>query len=177
MIKAYKGNLFDYIDRENIDTLFSAANGIGPMGLGIAGAIRKYGGIEIQTEAFKICKSKDHQPGDAYRTNSGGLHSRGVLRIIHAVTMKNPGGKTSYYIIKKAFASALTLAMVEGSNIIGCTALGTGVGGLDPKKVAENMYEIALRYQTKLNIFFIDINPIFIENICKISKGSNCGKL
>ena len=165
MIKAHKGNVFDYLEKENIDTLFNAANGIGPMGCGIAGAIRKHGGMEIQEEAIRVCATNNPLPGEAYVTGSGKLSKYGVSKIIHAVTMRNPGGITSYGVVEKAFKSALVLSKNLKSHIICCTALGTGVGGLSPIIVAKIMYNTALYFSVGLDIIFIDLDEQFINSL------------
>jgi O-acetyl-ADP-ribose deacetylase len=171
MIKTYVGSIFDYIESEGLDTIMNAANGIGPMGAGIAGAIRKAGGVEIQTDAFRVCKEQDPQPGQAYLTIPGKLEEQGIMKIVHAVTMKQPGGPTSLEIVKHAFKSALGLAYKDGTLKIGCTALGTGIGGLNVKEVAKAMIDIAKEFlktiDDNMNIIFIDFNKDFIDEIKK----------
>jgi O-acetyl-ADP-ribose deacetylase (regulator of RNase III) len=168
-IKVYKGNLFDYIRLEQIDTIINAANGVGVMGCGIAGAIKKYGGGVVQTDALNVCRKLNPLPGTSYLTTSGNLLYNGVDRIIHAVTMKNPGGETSYDIIGSAFESALSCAVSKGTNKIGCTALGTGVGRLLPDKVADIMYNVALKFIEKLDIIFIDLDTKFINRLFELT--------
>ena len=164
MITAKVGNLLKSITLENLDSIINAANGIGPMGAGIAGAIRKYGGKEIQNDAFRVCNELDPMEGDAYSTISGKLKNIGVKRIIHAVTMKQPGGDTSLDICKNAFNNALKLAKSLEIKKIGCTALGTGIGGLDPIEVAKVMVNVAKQYND-IDIIFIDFNDSFINTI------------
>jgi O-acetyl-ADP-ribose deacetylase (regulator of RNase III) len=159
-----KGNLLESIEKHSLDGLQNAANGKGPLGRGIAGAIKQYGGKEIQDDAYKVCNANDPQPGEAYSTISGKLQDKGVTRIIHAVTMKQPGGRTDYNIIGNAFKAALALARKEGITRLGCTALGTGIGGLDAEKVAEIMFNIADK-EEGIDVVFIDINETFINKL------------
>ena len=163
MIKAKVGNLLELIDAFKIDGILNAANGIGVMGAGIAGAIKRYGGEEIQKDAIRVCKKLNPKEGQSYSTVSGKLKLKGVKRIIHAITMKNPGGETSIEVCKKAFKSAIERAKKRGIKNLGCTALGTGIGRLDPKKVAEMMFFIA--NESDLNITFIDFDKDFINKI------------
>lgn len=162
--QAQVGNLLDKIEELKLDGIQNAANGIGPMGRGIAGAIRKAGGDAIMHDAFQVCSLLDPQPGQAYSTIAGLLQDRGVKRIIHAVTMKKPSGHTSYDIVRDAFRSALVLAKKEGISRLGCTALATGVGKLDSKIVAEIMGHIASE-QTDVNVFFVDFDKKFIDTL------------
>lgn len=158
--KAKVGNLLKEIDNEKLDGIMNAANGIGPMGAGIAGAIKRYGGDAIQRDAFEVCKKQDPKQGQAYSTIPGTLK---VKRIIHAVTMKQPGGSSSIEVITKAFQSALILAKIEGITRLGCTALGTGIGGLSDTAVAKAMAAVAKL--STINVVFVDFHEEFIEAI------------
>ena len=165
MVKAEKGNLLESIEKFGLDGILSAANGKGPMGKGIAGAIKREGGDEIQADAYAVCKAEDPQEGDAYSTIAGSLEEEGIKKIIHSVTMKQPGGRTSVEICGKAFESALKLAEEEGIKNLGCTALGTGVGGLDAREVARIMLPLAQK--SKINVAFMDFNADFIDELQK----------
>jgi O-acetyl-ADP-ribose deacetylase (regulator of RNase III) len=158
------GNLLESILELKLDGIQNAANGIGVMGAGIAGSIKKYGGKAIENDAFKICKEKQLEAGQSYSTLSGSLNDLGIKRIIHCITMKEPGGCTSYNIIRTAFRSAIKLAKYEKIYRFGCTALGTGIGHLDCEKVAEIMYKTAKEF-SDIDIIFVDLNPKFINKI------------
>jgi O-acetyl-ADP-ribose deacetylase (regulator of RNase III) len=166
------GNLITEIEKLELDGIQNAANGIGVMGRGIAGAIRKAGGDEIMHDAFAVCTKLNPKPGQAYSTISGSLKERGIKRIIHAVTMKNPSDPTTLQVAKDAFESALKLAQVEGITRLGCTALGTGVGGLDPEGVALVMKSVLDNWQGHLGIevFFVDFNEVFIRTLNRAGK-------
>jgi O-acetyl-ADP-ribose deacetylase len=162
-MKAVVGNLLENIKTYNLDGVMNAANGIGPMGRGIAGAIKRTGGQMIQDDAFRVCRLLDPKAGEAYSTISGKLLDQGVKRIIHAVSMKSPAGLTSYSIIRSAFENAIALADKEKIKILGCTALGTGVGELNPVIVADEMYSVAK--SATIQIVFIDFDEEFISRI------------
>ncbi len=166
MYIAQVGNLLSEIKNLKLDGIQNAANGTGNMGRGIAGSIRKAGGDEIMHDAFKVCADQDPQPGLAYSTISGTLKQQGIKRIVHAVTMKLPGGPTSYDIVRDAFRSAIALAKSEGITRLGCTALATGVGGLDSAIVAEIMGRIA-KGSEGLEIVFVDFDKKFIDTLNK----------
>lgn len=167
MFTAQVGNLLELIEELTLDGIMNAANGRGPMGRGIAGAIRNYGGDEIMDDAFAVCNSNDPLPGQAYSTISGRLKDRGIKRIIHAVTMKDPGGYTDYDIVRNAFMSAIHLAKMEGITRFGCTALSTGVGGLDAERVGAIMGGIALgaSFTSPIEICFVDMNIVFVNTL------------
>jgi O-acetyl-ADP-ribose deacetylase len=163
-IIALHENLFDLMNFYKIDGIMNAANGIGVMGVGIAGAIRKHGGFKVQTDAFRVCEELDPKEGEAYVTTSGKLIDRGIKKIIHAVVMKNPGSPTSYEIVEAAFKSALDLAYEQGIEMLGCTALGTGVGRLDVSKVAKIMVDVAFEH-SKIDLVFADFSVRFIQDV------------
>ncbi|MDO8641046.1 MAG: macro domain-containing protein, partial [Nitrosarchaeum sp.] len=158
-----KGDLLKQITNEKLDGIMSAANGRGPMGRGIAGAIKRMGGDIIQEDAFRVCLAQDPQPGQAYSTIAGSFTDQGIKRIIHAVTMKQPGGPTSLEVISNAFKAALELAQKEGITKIGCTALGTGVGELNDKEVAKYMFDIAK--SSPISIVFYDYHDDFVNTL------------
>jgi len=160
------GNLLEKTERYRLDGIQNAANGIGVMGAGIAGAIRSAGGIEIQQDALRVCELEKPEAGQAYATMPGALGSRGIKYIIHAVTMKQPGGDTSLSVVRKAFSSALVLATTLGIKRLGCTALGTGIGGLDPNGVAIAMFSIAQTI-TSVEVVFVDFDVEFIRELRK----------
>jgi len=165
MIQIIKlGNLLEEIENQGLDAIQNAANCIGPMGAGIAGAIKRYGSSIIQSDAFKVCNATHPKPGQAYSTVSGLLKERGIKRVIHAATMAQPGGITSLEIVSNAFKSSIELAKREQITYLGCTALGTGIGGLDSKEVGKIMFKIALE-EPILKIAFIDFNEDFIDQL------------
>jgi O-acetyl-ADP-ribose deacetylase (regulator of RNase III) len=168
MIKAIVGSIFDNIEPYGIDGIMNAANSLGNvMGRGIAGEIRCRGGQEIVDDAYETCALKSYNAGEAYASISGRLLGRGVKRIIHAITMKNPGGYTDYKIVNSAFKSAIKLAEAEGITCLGCTALGTGVGKLDPILVANEMADALIDSKTTISVVFCDFNKEFIDEIKK----------
>ena len=77
--------------------------------------------------------------------------------------MKQPGGKTSLDICEQAFKSALEMAEKLGITKFGCTAIGTGVGGLDAKEVAKVMVPHAI--DSKIDVLFMDFDEDFINQV------------
>jgi O-acetyl-ADP-ribose deacetylase len=156
MIRALVG---DITRCEGVEAICNAANATGPMGRGVAGAIRKAGGSVIQKEAAALCKEQDIQPGELYVTGAGSLP---YSRVIHLVTMKKPGGFTSYEIVEKCLLSLVAYCEAEGISRVALPALSTGVGGLDPVQVAERFRHI-LEPHPSICFTVIDINEAFIR--------------
>ena len=115
----------DITDLE-VDAIDYAANNQGWLGSGVAGAIRRAAGDQVEEEAVA---QGPWDVGGAVRTGPGRLGERGVRAIIHAAAMGSGVG-ASPESVEAATAAALDLAAAEGLESIALPALGTGVGGL-----------------------------------------------
>jgi O-acetyl-ADP-ribose deacetylase (regulator of RNase III) len=105
-----------------VEAIANAANTDLRHGGGVAGAIARAGGGEIQDESTRLAPIA---LGDAVATGAGTLPARWV---IHAATM-HLGGPTSAEIIREATAATLRVADELGARSLGLVAFGTGVGG------------------------------------------------
>ncbi|MGQ4892760.1 MAG: macro domain-containing protein [Candidatus Njordarchaeia archaeon] len=106
------------------DAIVNPANSLLVMGGGVAGAIKRKGGIEIEKEAVK----KAPIPvGEAIATGGYKLKAKYV---IHAPTMERPAMRTSKEKARKAALAALKLANDMNLKLIALPGMGTGVGGV-----------------------------------------------
>ena len=105
-----------------VDAIANAANTELRHGGGVAGAIVRAGGREIQAESDALAPIG---LGDAVATGAGALPARWV---IHAATMRL-GGSTSGEVIRDATGSALRVADDVGARSLALVAFGTGVAG------------------------------------------------
>jgi O-acetyl-ADP-ribose deacetylase (regulator of RNase III) len=117
------------------DAIVNAANNALWMGGGVAGAIKRVGGKEIEDEAVE----RGPIPvGEALVTGAGALKTRYV---IHAAVMgtdlETDAGK-----IRSATKKSLLRAEELGLRSIAFPALGTGVGGFPHREAAEIMLEV-----------------------------------
>ena len=118
------------ITRLDVDAIANAANTRLAHGGGVAGAISRAGGREVQRE------SDAKAPiglGEAVETTAGDMPARWV---IHAATMEL-GGPTSADIIRRATASTLAKADELGARSLALVAFGTGVGGFSMEEAAQ----------------------------------------
>jgi O-acetyl-ADP-ribose deacetylase len=115
--------------------IVNAANNEGWLGSGVAGAIRRAAGDQVEAEAMA---QAPWPVGDAVRTGPGRLGDRGVEAILHAAAMA-PGRPASAAAVGSATAAALRLAAAEGLTSVALPALGTGVGGVDLAAAAAAM--------------------------------------
>jgi len=117
------------VTRLEVDAIANAANTQLMHGGGVAGAISRAGGPEVQRE------SSEKAPiglGEAVETGAGDMPARYV---IHAATMEL-GGPTSADIIRRATASTLRKADGLGATSLALVAFGTGVGGFPIEEAA-----------------------------------------
>jgi O-acetyl-ADP-ribose deacetylase (regulator of RNase III) len=132
------------VTRLDVDAVTNAANTQLIHGGGVAGAISRAGGPELERE------SRAKAPvelGSAVETTAGDMPARWV---IHAATMLNPGGTTSAEVIEQATRSSLELAERLGCRSLALVAFGTGVGGFPLAEAARIMAGAAREHDGKL---------------------------
>ena len=117
------------ITRLEVDAIANAANTRLAHGGGVAGAIVRAGGREIQAASDELAPIG---LGEAVSTAAGEMPSKWV---IHAATMEL-GGPTSAEIIRAATASTLAEAEALGAKSLALVAFGTGVGGFPVAEAA-----------------------------------------
>jgi len=123
-----------------VDAIANAANSRLLHGGGVAGAIARAAGPELERE------SRERAPvpvGEAVATTGGDLPARWV---IHASTMEDPGGRTSADVVERATWSTLATAEELGARSLGLVAFGTGVGGFPVEEAARIMVGVARQH-------------------------------
>jgi O-acetyl-ADP-ribose deacetylase len=126
-----------------VDAIANAANTQLRHGGGVAGAISRAGGPEVQHE------SDEQAPiglGEAVETTAGNMPARWV---IHAATMEL-GGPTSAEVIERATRSTLAKAEELGCRSLALVAFGTGVGGFPLDEAARLMVGVAREHDGRL---------------------------
>jgi O-acetyl-ADP-ribose deacetylase len=124
------------VTKLEVDAIANAANTQLRHGGGVAGAISRAGGPDVQRE------SDARAPiglGEAVETTAGDMPARWV---IHAATMEL-GGPTSAEIIDRATRSTLAKAEELGAGSLALVAFGTGVGGFPMEEAAQIMVSAA----------------------------------
>jgi O-acetyl-ADP-ribose deacetylase (regulator of RNase III) len=126
-----------------VDAIANAANTELAHGGGVAGAIARAGGPDLQRE------SRERAPiglGEAVETTAGEMPCRWV---IHAATMEL-GGPTSADIIERATRSTLAKAEELGARSLALVAFGTGVGRFPLDEAARIMVGVAREHSGSL---------------------------
>jgi O-acetyl-ADP-ribose deacetylase (regulator of RNase III) len=125
-----------------VDAVANAANDHLWMGAGVAGALKRAGGDEIEREAV----AKGPIPvGDAVATGAGELPAKWVIQ--GAVMGQNL--RTSAQLVERTTRSVLRLADELGAESLALPAFGTGVGGFPLEECAQLMVGAARAHEPR----------------------------
>jgi O-acetyl-ADP-ribose deacetylase (regulator of RNase III) len=117
-----------------VDAIATAANDQLWMGAGVAGAIKRAGGEEIEREAV----AKGPIPvGEAVATGAGRLPARWI---VHGAVM-GQDLRTNADLVRRTTESCLRVADELGAESIALPAFGTGVGGFPLEECARIIVE------------------------------------
>jgi O-acetyl-ADP-ribose deacetylase (regulator of RNase III) len=125
-----------------VDAVANAANNHLWMGAGVAGAIKRAGGEEIEREA--VAKGPI-EVGDAVATGAGRLQARWV---VHGAVM-GQDLQTNADLVRRTTRRCLEVADELGARSLALPAFGTGVGGFPLDECATIMVEEARALQPR----------------------------
>jgi O-acetyl-ADP-ribose deacetylase len=123
------------------DAVANAANDRLWMGAGVAGALKRAGGEEVEREAMAQAPV---EVGTAIATTAGNLRARYV---IHGAVM-GQDLRTSAELVERTTRSCLALADELGCRSLALPAFGTGVGGFPLSDCARIMIEEARSFES-----------------------------
>jgi O-acetyl-ADP-ribose deacetylase (regulator of RNase III) len=123
-----------------VDAVANAANNALWMGAGVAGAIKRAGGEEIEREA--VAKGPI-EVGKAVATTAGRLPARWV---IHGAVM-GQDLRTNAELVRRTTESCLCVADELGAESLALPAFGTGVGGFPLDECARIMVDAASSFE------------------------------
>src|SRR2546430_11868617 len=126
-----------------VDAVANAANDHLWMGAGVAGALKRAGGEEIEREA--VAKGPIRL-GTALATGAGRLHAKHVL---HGAVM-GQDLRTSADLVRRTTKSCLELADELGARSLALPAFGTGGGGFPLAECARIMVDEARGYEPQM---------------------------
>lgn len=124
---------------QEVDAIVNAANNDLQLGGGVAGAIARAGGPEIQRECDRVGSI---EVGGAAITRGGRLNAR---HVIHAASMQL-GGRTTAESLRRSTARSLELARDQGLRSIAFPAVGTGIARFPMEDCARIMIEEVVRH-------------------------------
>jgi len=147
------------ITQLSCDAIVNPANSFGYMGGGVAGAIKRIGGNEIEREAVSKAPIRI---GSAIATTAGTLPCKYV---IYAPTMKQPAMKINVDNVKQATRAALKLGAELNLKTIAIPGMGTGIGRVPVEDAAEAIVTIAKTFENSFeNIYLIDRNEDMVDS-------------
>jgi O-acetyl-ADP-ribose deacetylase len=123
-----------------VDAIANAANNALWMGAGVAGAIKRAGGDEIEREA--VAKGPI-EIGEAVATGAGRLSAKWVL---HGAVM-GQDLRTDAALVRRTTENCLRLADQLGAESLALPAFGTGAGGFPLEQCAEIMVDTARTHE------------------------------
>jgi O-acetyl-ADP-ribose deacetylase (regulator of RNase III) len=161
----------------DVDAIVNAANNDLILGAGVAGAISRKGGEEIQRECNEIGSIP---VGYAAITGGAKLKAR---HVIHAASMGLGGLRTTAKTLRTSTAHSLRLANEHHLRSIAFPAVGTGVSGFPMQECAQIMLTEALEHlkgESSVNtIYFVLFDAasrdIFQSVWEKLKEESNSG--
>ena len=124
----------------DVDAVANAANNRLWMGAGVAGAIKRAGGEEIEHEAVQ---QGPIEVGEAVATSAGRLPARWV---IHGAVM-GQDLRTDAELVRRTTDSCLRLADELGAESLALPAFGTGVGGFRLDECARVMVQVVHEFE------------------------------
>jgi O-acetyl-ADP-ribose deacetylase (regulator of RNase III) len=139
VIALYQGDLTE----ERVDAIVNAANAQLAHGGGVAGAIVRKGGREIQAESDAWVKA--HGPADHGRpalTGAGRLPCRWVIHAVGPVW----GSGDEDAKLRAAYASSLALAHAQGCASVAFPSISTGIFGFPVERAAPIALRAALDF-------------------------------
>ena len=119
---------------QDVDAIVNAANSDLQLGGGVAGAIARAGGPEIQADCDRI---GSNGVGEAAITVGGKLKAR---HVVHAASMQL-GGRTTAENLRRSTRRSLELAREHGLRSIAFPAVGTGIARFPLAECARIMIE------------------------------------
>jgi len=138
-LELVKGDITDL----SVDCIVNAANSSLKLGGGVAGAIRRKGGPQIQSECDQIISRRGRVPtGEATITTGGNLKARYVIHVVGPIY----GEGDEEEKLRKATISSLKFAEQYNLKSIAFPAISTGYFGLPKNLCAETMLSAAVSH-------------------------------
>jgi O-acetyl-ADP-ribose deacetylase (regulator of RNase III) len=135
VVRTYVGDITELA----VDVIVNAANSDLWMGSGVAGAIKRRGGEDIEQEAMSLGPIR---PGESVITSGGNLQAH---HVIHCAGMA-PGRKATFWNVASSVQSALSIASEHSIRSIAFPAIRAGVGGLSESESAKAIVTSILNY-------------------------------
>ena len=162
LLKVIKGD----ITKEKVDAIVNAANKYLSHGGGVAGAIVRAGGYEVQRESNEIVQKRGPlETGDAVMTGAGNLPAKFVIHTVGPVWGEGDEDKK----LQRAVLSVLRLATEKKLESISIPAISCGIFGFPKERGTRIIYETIKK--------FLSENETSLKEIHLIGIGSEIPEL
>lgn len=133
------------LTREAVDVVVNAANGWLAHGGGVAGAILRRGGLDVQLESDLWVERYGKVPtGGVAVTAAGALPAK---HVVHAVgPVWHGGDKSEPELLREAVTNSLAAASELGAETVAVPAISSGIFGFPKELCAEIMLDATLAY-------------------------------
>ncbi len=147
------------LTKMEVEAIVNPANSEGEMGGGVAAAIKRAGGKQIEFEAM------ERAPIPIGRTVVTSAGKMPCEYVVHAPTMKMPLQRTDADKIRKAMKAALQVASELEIKSLAVPGMGTGTGKVPKEEAARAMVEVAKKYDgtTLQELTFVDLDQEMVQ--------------
>jgi O-acetyl-ADP-ribose deacetylase len=154
-IRVVQGSILEM----DVQAIVNAANSHGIMGGGVAGAIRRAAGLEVDEEARRQAPIP---VGSAVVTSGGRTRYEAI---IHAPTMPEPAMRIDPENVALATRAALALADARGFASVAIPGMGTGVGGVAQADAAAMMIKEIRAFVPRAlqTVVLVDVDPAMVQ--------------
>ncbi|ODN30235.1 macro domain-containing protein [Fervidobacterium thailandense] len=155
------------ITRENVDAIVNAANSHLKHGGGVAGAIVRAGGYEIQAESDEyVAKHGPVPPGGVAVTGAGKLPAKFVIHTVGPIGDSPSSDEVLRNCLLNIFETAKQLSIKS----IALPLVGTGIFGYPLERFVNVVKEFIKEYFTNYvgpleTVIFCDIDPSKIKKL------------
>ena len=156
VLSLYQGDITD----ERVDAIVNAANESLQHGAGVACAIVRKGGRQIQDESYRLTKKYGLvNVGEATYTGGGNLPCRFV---IHAVgpRWREHGKEKSMFLLRQACVRSLRLSAQLELSSIALTAISSGIFGMPKDICAQVMFKAVEEFSASDDAIFSTLRDV-----------------
>ena len=158
VLSLYQGDITD----ERVDAIVNAANESLQHGAGVAGAIVRKGGRQIQDESNRLTQKYGQlNVGEAAYTSGGFLPCRYVIHTV-GPRWREHGRDKSIFLLRKACVGSLRVAAQLELSSIALTAISSGIFGMPKEICAQVMFKAVEEFSAGNDAEFSNLRDVRI---------------
>ena len=158
VLSLYQGDITD----ERVDAIVNAANESLQHGAGVAGAIVRKGGRQIQDESNRLTQKYGQlNVGEATYTSGGFLPCRYVIHTV-GPRWREHGRDKSIFLLRKACVGSLRVAAQLELSSIALAAISSGIFGMPKEICAQVMFKAVEEFSASDDAEFSTLRDVRI---------------